>query len=177
VRKGSDAGFNQFIECLKRTGQGHVASDLLGDGAVTHLVAKINVEDYEESVVEKINALGLKFGIADENSPLFRDEVKRLITKLQNKEITLLSAKKGNNIELRYFCKSLSGVSNMYDMYFKEELKDIMQELFIALLKTEDATSLRIYSLPWVPLNFLNFMETYRIVRYSNCLIFLEFIG
>ena len=60
VRRGSEANFYKFIECLNNTGQHHVSRILIEDGAVAHIVANIspanNREERERQIVDKLNA-------------------------------------------------------------------------------------------------------------------------
>jgi len=61
VRRGSETDFNTFIECLRRTGQGHVSGILQEDGTVAHIVARMsseadNLEEDERYIVDNIMA-------------------------------------------------------------------------------------------------------------------------
>jgi len=135
MRRGSEADFNKFIECLNKTNQKHVSRILLEDGVGVSLTATIcgteDTEEEETKIINKIIAL-LRDGNDELRVPLC-DAVIKHLTELRANNVEILTAEKGS-IVLLYFCTSLTGLHYLHDLYDSEQLKEMMQEIFIALL-------------------------------------------
>jgi len=86
-------------------------------------------------------------------------EARQSINQLRENEVTILTAEIGHGIVLFYFNTSLRGLQYLHEIYSNEQLKSLMQDILIMLLKTDDAVvDLRVATLRW---NFSN---------YTNCL-------
>ena len=127
MRRGSEDDYYKFIVCLHNTGQSHAYLCLIEGGVVAHLVAKINREERERQIVDKLNTL-LK------ETPEERlGELSELLDQLRAREVSLIFAQRQNSIGLFYLCRSLRGLQYLYEIYSTQQLNVLMQEIFISL--------------------------------------------
>ena len=105
-----------------------------------------NIDDDLTRIIERLTDL-----LADTshgpNVPLI-DIVMRRLAELRKKQIELVYVEKGS-ILLFYFCKSLVALHCLHDWYISEQLKEMMQEIFLALLNTRDVGGLHITTMQW----------------------------
>ena len=78
------------------------------------------------------------------------NEARQRLNKLHDYEVTILKTEIGHSIGLFYFTTSLRGLQYLLETCSNHQLKSMMQELFIMLLKTDDvALDLHIDTLRW----------------------------
>jgi Caspase recruitment domain len=151
LRRGSEKDFNKFIDCLKKTGQEHVANVLLNDGVVAHIVATTNVSAREETyIVDRFMAILGRSSSEDRE---------RLIQRVNefSRDVDLLAVKKENSIGIFYFCRSLAGLQHLDDLYSSGQLKFIFENVFSELLN--DSKLVPVESLHWDVRDFTNCMQ------------------
>ena len=164
MRRGSQTNFNKFVECLDRTGHRHVSRILNEDVAVAYIVATTssanNREIRERRLVELMSVLR---DIPDECIVDLVDEARQRLNPLRDNDVAISTAETGHSIGLFYFTTSLRGVQYLNEIYSNEQLKSMMQGIFIILLKTDDADDaaldLRVDTLRWNPSNYTECLQ------------------
>ena len=133
---------------------------MIEDGTVAHIVATIspanNREQRERRIVDQLTAL-LRNTPDESRGMLFNehigelvDEARRSLNLLGENDVILLTVEVGHSIGLFYFATSVRGLQYLNEVYSNEQLKSMMQKLFIALLKTDDAVpDLLVDTLRW----------------------------
>jgi len=158
VVRGSETDYHKLIKCLYNTGQRHVSRILMDDGAVAHIVANIRPDREERRVVDQLTVL-LR-DTPDEQIEGLVDEARQRINRLRENEASMLIADIGHSIGLFYFTTSLRGLQYLREMYSSEQLKSMMRELFILLLKTDDAVvDLYVDTLRWDLSNYTDCLQ------------------
>lgn len=156
IRRGSDGDFNKFIDGLTNAGQGHIATMLLNDGAVAHVVAKTSSSSAEERlIVERFK--NLLSESSDTNRENLYSQVVQHVNELRGRGILIVSANSENSIGVLYMCLSLSGLQHLYDLYTSGQLKRIAEHIFTVLLNDEKAVT--IDSLQWNARDYVDCMQ------------------
>jgi hypothetical protein len=179
LRRGSEKDFSKFIECLKKTGQEHVANVLLNDGAVAHLVAKTNCSATEEThIVNRtkeilgqtsragrghlyqfiLYLLGLfsRPSSSADTEHLY-SRVGERIEELSDQVVELMAFSNENSIGIFYFCQTLAGLQHLNDLYSSGHLKLIFENIISELLN--DNKLVVVESLYWGVRDFVNCMQ------------------
>jgi len=142
VKRGSQADFDKFIDCLDRTGQRPVSRILLEDRVVVHIDAKTNISEQDEQrIVEQFKTL-LENRARQERHQLLDDVIQR-VQCIDDTELVTMDI--GHSIELYYLCKSFTGLQHLYESYISKQLNIIIEELFTVLLDIQ----IHVNSLVW----------------------------
>jgi len=156
MRRGSETDYQKFIECLNKTGQRHVSRILIEDGTVARIVATIspayNREQQERRIVDQLTEFMRDIPDEQRQSTLVEmfQKATRPLDQLRENEVTILTSEIGHSIRLFYFTTSLRGLQYLNEIYSNDQLRIMMQDLFIILLESDDAVlELRVDTLRW----------------------------
>jgi hypothetical protein len=157
MRRVSQSDFDEFLDCLRKSGQEHVCCILLKDGVLTCTEAKTGnsdaVKDCEEDIIRLLRQ-ELRNRSEDRRKRLCR-QVLRLLEP-HSPDVTLVDAGIGNSVDLYFFCSSYDGLQHLRELFANGELESVVTDAFEALLRScrADDVEFRVETLFWDPANY-----------------------
>ena len=173
VMRGSQLGYQKFIDCLNETGQRHVTNIIQGSNVIAELVADIGVEDGENKtgvedlivrrLVDLINSIlerqnksqiaelvrSLSMSIPVEKQDELRAKLIDQIEKFQ-----LSAVKVGDSIHLFYSLRSLADFEKLRAASSSGQLTSDLHVLFTSLLSFDEGVHLSLSHLSWSQRNW-----------------------